>query len=730
MRAAGLLLSVLVLTTVGTEVSWGATVNGIAIGGLESCAQTPPQKIKCWGAAGGESSSHHLITSDFAVPKIEGAAQVSVGWDHACALVPLSSSSRPPGTVWCWGDNDFGQLGVGNRFSGDSPQQVEGISAVIQIVSGDKFSCALFAGGATRCWGLNDHGQLGKPGGGWWEFPLSPTQLGTVKQLSAGGARVCALMNDGTVKCWGKATSVPASDGSTTDSVTPVAVRGLAGVKSVTVGGTHVCALLADNSIRCWGDNRVGQLGDGTQTARPSPVKPLVLGVVEEVSAGDEFTCARLRDSTVSCWGRNDDGQLGRPAGTAQPNPATIEGLRGVAQIDAGGRHACVLLNGGLADRKTVKCFGDDHFAQLGDGPGSGNTGSLRLVGHLLDPVLASGSLGPMTGLLDAMSSNATDARINIGRVPDALIACILDGQQIVNCQTPLFLNAMTEDSHSLTVTQTDPAGNTSPPATFRWTIDRTPPPAPVITSSPTGLIADSAPKFVFTGEYHAKFRCMIDGRTADCASPLQLRGVPDGDHTLSIRQLDAAGNSSPITTTRWSSDTRAPSEPSFTSRPSASTNSTSALFSMRKPSEPTSTIACKLDDATESDCVSPMTFSGLREGPHTLKVSFTDLAGNRSVTVARWFVDLTPPVLRDLAPGAVVRSRQQTTYRLSIPIDSADVRQAEWSLFVVKPSDSAPNIPSQTLPFATPLVIRTTARVRWLRVQDAAGNWSSWVAG
>ena len=81
-------------------------------------------------------------------------AQVVGGGTHSCAL-------KTDGTVWCWGRNDDGQLGLGDTIDRTTPQAVGGLNDVLQIVAGSKHTCALTASGEVACWGANYSGQLG-----------------------------------------------------------------------------------------------------------------------------------------------------------------------------------------------------------------------------------------------------------------------------------------------------------------------------------------------------------------------------------------------------------------------------------------------------------------------------------------------------------------------------------------------------------------------------------------
>ncbi|HEY5948164.1 MAG TPA: hypothetical protein VIV40_21860, partial [Kofleriaceae bacterium] len=230
---------------------------------------------------------------------------IAAGGGHSCAV-------RNDGTVWCWGRNDFGQLGDGSAADSDLPVQVVTLTKVAAVEAGDLHTCALDEMGQVWCWGSNGSGQLG--------------------------------------------------DGTTSDSRTPVQVRDLSGVTQLSVGTEHACALKGDGSVACWGDNENGQLGDGSMTARPAPT-PLGLTGVKAISAGKDLSCAVLGDGSAQCWGENNDGELGVGDVNAHAQPTAVAGVTGVKAIAAGTDFTCFMTTEGF-----VFCSGVNDDGQLGSG--------------------------------------------------------------------------------------------------------------------------------------------------------------------------------------------------------------------------------------------------------------------------------------------------------------------------------------------------------------------------
>lgn len=196
------------------------------------------------------------------VRTLGNVAFVSVGTFHACAL-------RLDGSVACWGDSIFGQLGVPGVESSAAPLDVSGLSGVTQLASGFG-SCAIEAGGGVRCWGISC------PGGVFDAFCAEPIGVAGVSdaiQVVTGGS-TCVLERSGQVVCWGANAEGQLGDGTTVDRNAPQPVAGLTDAVLLARGGrgSHHCALRRSGQVVCWGYNGQGQLGDGTTTGRLTPV--------------------------------------------------------------------------------------------------------------------------------------------------------------------------------------------------------------------------------------------------------------------------------------------------------------------------------------------------------------------------------------------------------------------------------------------------------------------------
>ena len=282
----------------------------------------------------------------------------------ACALVS-------DGTVQCWGDDDFEELGsiagpcpdsaTGASTCSQTPVEVPGVNDAAAIATGGQFACALSAGGVLSCWGANDMGALGT------SVPLGsvsgPVQVATgVAGIAVGHETACGQMADMSWKCWGADLSQVGASGTP-----PASPQGwdpdIDGAITVGFGGVTFfgCALWPDGSVRCF-----GILPWSTDT---TPVYPpaVVAGLppLTQMAVGADFVCGVTVAGQTVCWGNNGEDQIGVAASPTPLPPTVVPGVDGAVQVAVGavlGGFACDLLNDG-----TVECWGR-HFTGI---PGS-----------------------------------------------------------------------------------------------------------------------------------------------------------------------------------------------------------------------------------------------------------------------------------------------------------------------------------------------------------------------
>ena len=424
----------------------------ITAGGLHTCAVVHSSAVKCWGSNGSGQLGLGAATGDIGdVPGQMGdalsavalgtarrATALTAGIEHTCARLDNA-------TVKCWGDNGFGQLGIGDTGDrgdgggemGDNLPTVNlgtGRTATA-VAAGGTHTCALLDNATVKCWGDSGFGQLGLggtgdrgDGAGEMGNSLPTVNLGTGRTataITAGCLHTCALLDNATVKCWGFNTSGQLGLGDTSsrgfaagqmgDSLPAVSLGTGRTATAITAVSLHTCALLDNATVKCWGANDGGELGQGTNLARGDDAGEMgdnlaatSLGTgrtATAITAGSLHTCALLDNATTKCWGRNGSGQLGLgdnlPRGDAAGEmgnslPTVNLGTgRTATAITAGSGQTCAIL-----DNATVKCWGFNRSGQLG-------------LGDELTRGTAAGEMGdalPAVALGSSRTATAVDA--------------------------------------------------------------------------------------------------------------------------------------------------------------------------------------------------------------------------------------------------------------------------------------------------------------------------------
>jgi alpha-tubulin suppressor-like RCC1 family protein len=377
-----------------TAPAWpgGGTVTGYtatAVPGAAACSTTGATACTIIGLASGTTYSVTVV-ADTTAGDSGSSAPVNVTPEGGGAISAGSSSCAAEyGNAFCWGSNEEGQLGDGSTADSRNPVAVtaSGVLAgktIAQITTGDDDStCALDTAGAAFCWGRNNYGQLGDGSTAGSTVPVAVTTSGvlagvTLTQMTAGNGHTCALDAAGAAFCWGLNTDGQLGDGHARGSSSlPQAVDisgALAGeaLTQITAVGDHTCALDAKGAAFCWGLNAYGELGDGKTADSSVPVAVQTSGALAgqtltQVGGGGDHTCALDAAGAAFCWGRGSDGQLG-DGSTASSRVAvavqTSGALAGttLTQITAGFYTTCALDAAGAAF-----CWGDNDSGQLGN---------------------------------------------------------------------------------------------------------------------------------------------------------------------------------------------------------------------------------------------------------------------------------------------------------------------------------------------------------------------------
>lgn len=287
-----------------------------------NCVITTSNEADCWGGnysgqlARGTSTSNTSLTE---VPGISDVAGLGLGWYHSCALIEN-------GDVYCWGQNDLRQLGRPEftDLINQIPTRISALPEMVKIAAGPTHTCTVEESGSVWCWGDNSEGQVGVTGETVQDAPFKLPNLSNIADIDAGYQHTCARTALGRVKCWGWNNWGQLGNGTEDNSATPVDVFGLEDVTEIAAGGFHTCALVESGDVYCWGQNDQGQLGTGDKDNRSLPQKLTSLADVVKLSAGLQHTCAMTRSGEIYCWGDNQDDQLAQDGVQYSTTPVEI----------------------------------------------------------------------------------------------------------------------------------------------------------------------------------------------------------------------------------------------------------------------------------------------------------------------------------------------------------------------------------------------------------------------
>ena len=349
------------------------------------CATLLLGLIGCGGGDGGGSGENSIVeingdAEPTLVANLPNAVAIAAGWTHSCAV-------DGNGQAWCWGNNEYGQLGCLGDLPRkrdipytDTPCAVEPIASSMvfgSIASHRSVTCSLDLTGNAFCWGYGiPFEPLREPIG---PTPVDTTEQFTILRAAMADTDMCGLTAIGERYCWGT--------GETTAERLVAEFKDDNGLQFVDIALSQRwgCGVTGDIEAWCWGSNWFGQLGGGTVGQFEGPLESqLPVKVVGDrsyrtIAAGLMQTCALDTEDAAWCWGLTADGQ-------AYGAPQSVPGENRFDKIFTGGQFACGLTNNGQA-----WCWGNNEYGQLGNASYQDSAVPIPVVGGLYFSSLALG---------------------------------------------------------------------------------------------------------------------------------------------------------------------------------------------------------------------------------------------------------------------------------------------------------------------------------------------------
>ena len=272
---------------------------------------------------------------------------------------------KTDGTLWAWGRNENGELGLNDRTYQSSPTQIPGTTwSVVTTVGRQSGMVATKTDGTLWGWGKNVRGELGLNNQAAYS---SPTQIGSdttwpTEEFKLDGTEytVMAIKTNGELWCWGyNENRGQLGQNNVIDRSSPVQVGSDTTWKYVAQGREHTVATKTDGTLWTWGNNGNGQCGLNDAVLRSSPTQ--IPGTTWDYVSGSYGGLATKTDGTLWVWGLNTDGRLGLNNQTTYSSPIQIPGTTWKGPTRTGVKQAFCPKSDG-----TMWGWGQNEYGELG----------------------------------------------------------------------------------------------------------------------------------------------------------------------------------------------------------------------------------------------------------------------------------------------------------------------------------------------------------------------------
>ena len=363
--------------TSNTAVTWTATGGTVTSSGFYIApAIAGTYTVTARSVADTSKSDTATVTVTGSTPFVpidSGRKTIAAGYHHSMAI-------KSDGSLWAWGVNEYGQLGLGDYTNRNVPTQV-GMDknwATVSVCKQHQFfggqqTMAIKSDGSLWAWGGNYYGQLGL---GDYTNRIVPTQIGMNKNwatVSVGYTHTIATKSDGSLWAWGENYYGQLGLGDYTYHNVPTQVGMDKNWAFVAAGTRSTIAIKSDGSLWAWGYNRYGQLGLGDYTNRNVPTQVGTDKNWATVSIGEQYAIAIKSDGSLWYWGRTDSGLVGYAASGnfyTRHVPNRIGTGNNWVSVSAGYDHAMAIESFFDSTYVQLNGWGWNRYGQVGSGYG------------------------------------------------------------------------------------------------------------------------------------------------------------------------------------------------------------------------------------------------------------------------------------------------------------------------------------------------------------------------
>ncbi len=321
--------------------------------------------LYCWGyneyGQAGNGATEEQLTP---VKVLDNVKSVNKYYETMAAITEN-------GDLYCWGYNNYGKAGNGTTENQLTPVKVlDNVKSIDSYGKSDSLITAITENGSLYCWGYNEYGQVGNGKEGYNEeedepeLQLTPFKvLDNVKSVKEQNGITTAITENGDLYCWGSNLNGRIGNGTTERQLTPVKV--LDNVKFIDIYDSTMTVITENGDLYCWGSNGYGQVGNGTTEDQLTPVKVLDnVKSIESINIDNNTMKAITENGDLYFWGHHMGAAFGNETIEDQLTPVKVlDNVKSVKSIDIDNNAMTAITENG-----DLYCWGSNGDGQIGNG--------------------------------------------------------------------------------------------------------------------------------------------------------------------------------------------------------------------------------------------------------------------------------------------------------------------------------------------------------------------------